>query len=107
MLDLNGIQRRTFLRTSTAGIGTAVLGALFGPQRGASVQAATPEKLDKWMGTVRPLHHPAKIKRVIYLCMAGGPSHLETWDYKPELAKMHGQGMPESESRLPNCRGRS
>src|ERR1700737_755741 len=47
-------------------------------------------------GVVRPLHHPAKAKRVIYLYMAGGPSHLETFDYKPKLAEMNGKPMPES-----------
>jgi len=41
-------------------------------------------------------HYPPKIKRVIFLCMAGGPSHLETFDYKPKLAEMDGQPMPES-----------
>ena len=45
---------------------------------------------------VNPLHHPAKAKRVIYLYQAGGPSHLETFDYKPKLAAMDGKGMPES-----------
>ena len=39
---------------------------------------------------------PPKAKRVIFLYMAGGPSHLETFDYKPKLAEMHGQPMPES-----------
>ena len=39
---------------------------------------------------------PVKAKRVIFLCMAGGPSHLETFDNKPELAKLHGKPMPES-----------
>ncbi len=47
-------------------------------------------------GVVNPLHHAAKAKRVIYLYQAGGPSHLETFDYKPKLAAMDGQGMPES-----------
>ena len=42
------------------------------------------------------LHHPAKVKRIIHLCMAGGPSHLETFDYKPALEAHHGQPMPES-----------
>ena len=37
-----------------------------------------------------------KAKRIIFLTMAGGPSHLETLDYKPKLAEMHGQPMPES-----------
>jgi hypothetical protein len=39
---------------------------------------------------------PARVKRVIFLCMAGGPSHLETFDYKPQLAAMNGKPMPES-----------
>ncbi|MGH9838228.1 MAG: DUF1501 domain-containing protein [Blastocatellia bacterium] len=47
-------------------------------------------------GVVNPLHHAAKAIRVIFLYQAGGPSHLETFDYKPELAKMHGKPMPES-----------
>jgi len=47
-------------------------------------------------GAVHALHHTARVKRVIFLCMAGGPSHLETLDYKPKLAAMHGQPMPES-----------
>lgn len=47
-------------------------------------------------GVVNPLHYPAKAKRVIYLYQAGGPSHLETFDYKPKLASMDGQAMPES-----------
>jgi hypothetical protein len=42
------------------------------------------------------LHFPAKAKRVIFLYQAGGPSHLETFDFKPKLAEMHGKAMPES-----------
>jgi hypothetical protein len=42
------------------------------------------------------LTHAPKVKRVIDLCMAGGPSHLESFDPKPELERMHGQPMPES-----------
>ncbi len=38
----------------------------------------------------------ARAKRVIHLCMAGGMSHLESFDHKPELRRMHGQPMPES-----------
>jgi len=49
-----------------------------------------------YKGVINPLHHNPKVKRVIYLYMAGGMSHLETWDPKPTLAKMHGQPMPES-----------
>ena len=48
------------------------------------------------MGAINPLHFAPKAKRVIYLYQAGGPSHLETFDYKPALLKLDGQGMPES-----------
>jgi hypothetical protein len=39
----------------------------------------------------RPGHYPAKAKSVIWLFMNGGPSHVDTWDYKPELQRRHGQ----------------
>jgi hypothetical protein len=39
----------------------------------------------------KPPQFPAKAKRVIFLCMRGGPSHLDTFDYKPELVKQHGK----------------
>ena len=47
-------------------------------------------------GTSGLPHHEPKVKRVIFLCMAGGPSHLETFDYKEELAKLDGKPMPSS-----------
>src|SRR5213080_5008684 len=74
------ICRRTFLRRGAAGLGLLGLNSLMAQTR----------------GVVNPLHHPAKAKRVIWLYMAGGPSHLETFDYKPKLAEMHGKPMPES-----------
>jgi hypothetical protein len=47
-------------------------------------------------GAIRPLHHAPRAKRVIWLYMGGGPSQYETFDYKPELARMGGKPMPES-----------
>ena len=41
-------------------------------------------------------HFASRAKRVIFLCMAGGPSHLETFDYKPKLDELNGQPMPAS-----------
>jgi hypothetical protein len=41
-------------------------------------------------------HFPARAKRVIFLCQAGGPSHLESFDYRPKLAEMDGKPMPAS-----------
>lgn len=84
------MHRRTFLCRSAMGVGAVGLGSLLNPQ----LFAATSQNAAS--GEINPLHHPAKAKRVIWLTMAGGPSHLETWDYKPELAKMNGQPMPES-----------
>ena len=44
----------------------------------------------------KPSHHPAKAKAMIFVYMAGGPSHLETWDPKPLLNKLDGQKRPAS-----------
>lgn len=44
----------------------------------------------------RPGHHPARAKSVIFLFMAGGPSQLEMFDWKPELARLHGEPIPDS-----------
>jgi hypothetical protein len=81
--------RRSFLGQSLAGLGTFALANMFHPSLFAE------GKVEKWTGAIKP-HFKPKIKRVIWLCMAGGPSHLETLDYKPELAKRNGQPMPES-----------
>src|ERR1700719_2495182 len=39
-------------------------------------------------------HFPGKAKRVIFLCMEGAPSHVDTFDYKPKLAELDGKPMP-------------
>jgi hypothetical protein len=51
------------------------------------------------LGAVQPLHGQPRARRVIFLVMAGGASHLETLDPKPKLAELHGQAMPESFTR--------
>ena len=92
------LRRRAFLGRAATGIGTLALGALLNPRLFAAhapVAVATPGK-DKWHGILNPLHHAPKAKRVIHLYMAGGPSHLETFDFKPKLKEMHGKPMPES-----------
>ena len=93
LIDGRSLTRRTFLRTSSAGIGAAVIGSMLSAQHARAAEAA---QTDRWLGVVNPLHFAPKAKRVIHLCMAGGPSHLETFDYKPKLAEMHGEPMPES-----------
>ena len=90
--------RRAFLGQSVTGIGSLALASLLRPDVLRAGDAATdlagPDA--RWTGVLNPLHFAPKAKRVIFLCMAGGPSHLETFDYKPQLAKMSGEAMPES-----------
>ncbi len=95
----NHLTRRTFLNNTTAGIGAAVLASFLKaePALAADGKGSGPKvKIDKWPGVVNPLHFGAKAKRIIFLCMAGGPSHLETFDYKPKLTALGGQPMPAS-----------
>lgn len=88
-MNPTNIHRRTFLRgASSIGIGSLALA-----QQLLADDAKTSGEFTA--GNIA-LHHAAKAKRVIYLCMAGGPSHLETLDYKPKLAEMDGKPMPES-----------
>jgi hypothetical protein len=48
----------------------------------------------------RAPHFPARAKRVIFLFMHGGPSHVDTFDYKPELIRHHGQPLPFEKPRI-------
>lgn len=82
------MSRRTFLVHGSRGLGALAFASLMNP----SLLRAE----EKWRGVVNPLHVAQKAKRVIYLCMAGGPSHLETLDFKPKLREQHGKPMPES-----------
>jgi len=78
------LNRRQFLRSASFGIGGAALSSLMVPDLlGADSLIQQP-------------HFSSKAKRVIFLCMAGGPSHLESFDYKPKLTKMDGKPMPTS-----------
>src|SRR6266568_4098225 len=92
---LRDISRRAFLGRGAAGLGLVALNSLLGPRLFAAAQAAAPQS----HGVVNPLDFPPKAKRVIFLYQAGGPSHLETFDYKPKLAEMTGTPMPESLTR--------
>ncbi len=76
-LDAGAISRRRALQGFACGFGSLALSGL-------SAQAAM-------SGTG---HHPARAKRVIFLFMHGGPSHVDTFDYKPELTKRDGERLP-------------
>jgi hypothetical protein len=87
------VARRTFLSRMGVGVGAAALSAMLGKE---TVCGATTSSPAGYHGVPGLPHFAAKAKRVIFLCMAGGPSHLETFDYKPKLAELHNQPMPES-----------
>lgn len=79
------VSRRTFLQRSFAGIGGMALSQLFGGN------APMP-----YLQGQGGLHFPAKAKRIVHLCMAGGPSHLESFDPKPQLDALNGKPFPAS-----------
>lgn len=81
---LLSLTRREFFGRSAKGFGTLALASLL------------PEFLLAEGQQTTKLHHPAKAKRIIYLCQAGGPAQQDLFDYKPLLNQMHGQPLPES-----------
>src|SRR6188474_1302047 len=83
----NNIARRWFLQECGVGLGAVALTDLLARQAQAAPSVADPL-------APRPGHFPAKAKNVIYLFMAGAPSHLEMFDNKPELAKWDGKLPP-------------
>jgi hypothetical protein len=89
------VNRRAFLGRAGLGLGGIALANLLYPQvLRASSGALSPA--GRWTGAVQPPNLPVRAKRIIHLCMAGGPSHLESFDFKPELKKLNGQPFPES-----------
>jgi len=87
------LSRRQFLNRFGLGLGGMALATLLNPASATAASAANMADLGALGGK---LHLPAKAKRVIYLFMAGGPSQLETFDYKPLLNQRHGEQLPDS-----------
>lgn len=84
--------RRRFLLTSGNGLGATALSTLWNPAIVGTAQAGGRSNL----GQPGFPHFAPKAKRIIYLFMAGGPSHIDLYDYKPEQRKLHGQELPDS-----------
>lgn len=97
----NKLDRRHFLNKTSLGLGALALGSLFGANKlfGAGAASQQPGELseDSQEAILRALPHFApKAKRVVYLFMSGGPSQLETFDYKPKLNEMFAKDLPDS-----------
>ena len=92
---LSHVTRRHFLQDCATGLGAAWMatqgGALYGK---SGAHGASPADVMKNPLGVRSPHFPAKAKRVIYLHMAGAPSQLDLFDYKPELFRLDGKDCP-------------
>ncbi len=84
--------RRRFFGRAAAGIGGVALASLLNEQ----LFAAAVDPANAVGGTLPGLHFAPKAKRVIYLFMSGGPSHIDLFDYKPQLRAHHGQELPGS-----------
>jgi hypothetical protein len=80
------LSRRDLLKLSSAGFGHLALAGLLGQEQ---ARAAAVDPL-----AVKPPHFPARAKRVIFLFMHGGPSQIDTFDYKPLLKRDHGKPLP-------------
>lgn len=90
--NLQHLTRRHFLLESAAGLGAAAFAAMLGGCSNGKVR--TPLVTDPM--AARPPHFPARAKHVIYLHMAGAPSQLELFDYKPALEKLNNKPCPDS-----------
>ncbi|MFM8394164.1 MAG: DUF1501 domain-containing protein, partial [Acidobacteriota bacterium] len=90
------LTRRHFFRDCGVGLGSMALASLLNGQGQAQGRQSTPAKItaSNPLAPKKP-HFPAKAKRVIYMFMAGAPSQLELFDYKPELVKYNGKPVPQ------------
>ncbi len=87
--------RRGFLKKASLGFGSIALSSMLGPTN-AFANTLIGNNKNLAGGLINGTHFPAKAKRVIYLFQSGAPSQLETFDYKPALAKWHGKEIPAS-----------
>lgn len=76
--------RRDFLNFASSGLTTAALFGLMGRERATAAPIAS-------SAADAPPHHQPRAKRVIHICLCGGMSHLDSFDYKPELERLHGK----------------
>src|ERR671938_1597801 len=91
-----GLTRRQFFGVGAKGIGIAALASLLQPEMLAAISDDETARDAKTGGLAGLPHFAPKAKRVIFLHQSGGPSQIETFDYKPALAKLHGTELPDS-----------
>jgi hypothetical protein len=94
------LSRRDVLRQAGAGFASLALAGLLGEESraGSALNVSVPDP--KHPLAPRPPHFPARAKRVIFLFMHGGPSQVDTFDYKPLLQRDHGKPLPFAKPRV-------
>ncbi|MCA9191701.1 MAG: DUF1501 domain-containing protein [Planctomycetales bacterium] len=91
-LDLRAQTRRHFFSRCGVGVGSVALASLMSrgtPAHGADLKLGNPL-------APKPTHFAPKAKNIIYMFMAGGPSQLEMYEYKPKLSELNGKPIPQS-----------
>src|SRR3954471_22136673 len=83
------LSRRGFLSNAFSGLAGIGLASLLGPEFAAASASAATASSERGLAQFAP-----KAKRVLQIFCPGGASHLDLWDYKPELAKHHGEQLP-------------
>ena len=98
------ITRREMLSRAGTGLGTLGLASVLSD---AGLLAAAPAAIAPGRNPLAPksTHFPARAKRIIHLFMNGGPSHVDTFDYKPSLEKYNGQKPPTSATKTERVTG--
>ncbi|MDN5203693.1 DUF1501 domain-containing protein [Fulvivirgaceae bacterium BMA10] len=89
------IDRREFLTKTSLGLGAMALGSLLGTEK-LFASVSDTNSISELNGLPGLPHFVPKAKRIVYLFQSGGPSQLETFDYKPRLYDLHGQDLPAS-----------
>src|SRR5262249_62197357 len=89
--------RRSCLRTAGCGFGSLALAAMLAEEGRLFAETAP-------LAPKKP-HFKPRAQRVIFLFMSGGPSHVDTFDPKPGLTRLHGQKLPESFGPVKTRRG--
>src|SRR5688500_10660536 len=91
------LNRRAFLKHAGTGLGGVALATLLAEERLRAAdrgRAIRPQLRPEAPFSARPGHFHPRAKNVLVLFCSGACSHLDTWDYKPELIKRHGQALP-------------
>ena len=96
--------RRHFFRECRLGLGSIALASLLAKEGGVRAAEEPWQSMDDSAErnpmAPRPTHYAPKAKSIIYLFMAGGPSHIDTFDFHPAMRDLHGQELPDSVRNL-------